>query len=82
MTIDKAKKKSNMIPQFNNTEEALTFGKQYKGNLNMIDFLGQERQKLLVEVQKLMDIGKEAEALYLSSGQSQFVREALEEALN
>jgi len=73
-------KELNGIPQFKNTEEALHFGKSYKGNLSMINYLGEERQRLLASVQRLLDEGKESEALHLASGQSQFVREALEEA--
>ena len=71
-----------MIPQFKNTEEALKFGQLYKGNLSMIDYLGQERNNLMIEFQRLLDNGKESEALYLASGQAQFIREALEAATN
>lgn len=68
------------IPQFKNTEEAINFGKLYRGNIAMINYLGEERQRLLAKIRSDMYNGREKEALYLASGQSQFIREALEEA--
>jgi hypothetical protein len=68
------------IPEFKNTEHALQFGREHAGNLTMIDYLGGEYNRLQARARALMDAGKESEALYLSSGQVQFVREAREEA--
>lgn len=71
----------NGIPQFKNTEDAERFGQFHKGNQGMIQLLREERQILLEKVKDLMNEGKDSEALHLASGQSQFVREALQKAI-
>lgn len=65
-----------------NTKEAHGYGLSIKNNPLAIEALKKERAFLLDTVQKLLKEGKEAEALFLASGQSQFTREALEIALN
>jgi len=68
-----------LIPKFNNTEEALVFGAAHTSQAE-IRLLRLERARLVEQFKKLFDSGKEKEALFLASGQAQFVREALEEA--
>ena len=65
---------------FKNTEEAINYGKKIKGNEEQIADLQDLRNYYKGQVSLLMVKGKEAEALYLASGQSQFANEALEEA--
>ena len=69
-----------IIPQFKNTSEALQFGRDSKSNPEVIEALKISRKAHLIAVQILNAMGKENEAFYLASGQSQFIREALEEA--
>ena len=66
------------IPEFNTTKEALQFGQDNKGNLSLINYMGELRQRLQAKAQYLFNNGKEAEALYLLSGQVQFIKESLE----
>lgn len=68
------------IPQFKNTQEAISFGLQNKGNQQIISDLKEERAHLETEVEKMDEAGLEDEAMYLASGQCQFVREAYEAA--
>lgn len=69
-----------MIPQFKNTEDALQFGHQVRGNQDVIEALRSSREAHLIAVQILNRLGQEDVAFYLASGQSQLVREALEAA--
>lgn len=65
---------------FKNTEEAIEYGRRIKGKAEQIADLQDLRNYYKGQVSLLMVQGKEAEALYLASGQSQFTNEALEEA--
>lgn len=69
-----------MIPLFKNTEHAEQYGRENKGNGEVIALLKEEREKLTGVFKRLMKEGKEGQALYLASGQAQFIREAIEEA--
>lgn len=70
-----------MIPQFKNTREALEYGQSIASDSQKIEELRLERERLSKEVRRLISLGEDEKALYLASGQSQFVREAMEEAL-
>lgn len=65
---------------FKNTEEAINYGRKIKGNAEQIADLQDLRNYYKGQVSLLLVQGKEAEALHLASGQSQFTREAIEEA--
>jgi len=67
--------------EFKNTDEALIYGQSIKNDPQLIHLLREQREKLVKEVHLLMEKDKTTEALYLASGQAQFTREALEEAL-
>lgn len=67
------------IPKFKNTEHALSWGRAHY-TPEAIGALDSERAHLVDQFKILLAEGKESEALYLASGQAQFVREALEEA--
>lgn len=69
-----------IIPKFRNTEEALRFGQEHRGDQEMIEALRVSRKANLIAIRLLNLMGKEDQAFYLASGQSQLVREALEEA--
>lgn len=69
-----------IIPKFRNTEEAVRFGQEHRGDQEMIEALRLSRKANLIAVRLLNLMGKEDQAFYLASGQSQLVREALEEA--
>ncbi len=77
---------SGPIPAFKNTGEALEYGAAVRnmpeGGLKVarLVLLRAERARLVQEGRDLMEAGREGDALFLLSGQSQFVREALEEA--
>lgn len=68
------------IPKFNGTKHALEFGEKWHNDPKAIELLTKERARLLDNVKALREMGREDEAFYLASGQSQLVREALEEA--
>jgi len=66
---------------FKNTEEAIKYGQGIKGNNKAIENLKDLRVFYIGKVSWLMEQGLESEALHLASGQSQFTREAIEEAI-
>ena len=68
-----------MIPEFKNTNEAITYGRTNKGNEFIIEMLRVERLKLHAKALLLMNEEKEQEAVNLYC-QAQFVREAREVA--
>lgn len=69
-----------LIPKFKNTEHAIQWArKNYSKSL--IVLLQNERQKLTEQFKFLISKDRESEALYLASGQAQFVREAMQEAI-
>lgn len=67
------------IPQFKNTEHALSWGRSHY-TPEAMQALESERAHLTDQFKILLAEGKDSEALFLASGQAQFVREALEEA--
>ncbi len=67
------------IPKFKNTEHALSWGRA-NSKPEVIEALQAERAELTEQFKTLLSEGKDSEALYLASGQAQFVREAMEEA--
>jgi len=69
-----------MIPLFKNTEQALAYGQSIKGDYKALYALKEARKEALQRFNELMTLGKENEALYLASGQAQFLREALTNA--
>ena len=68
------------IPDFKNTEEALSFGKKYQGNKDIINQLKIRYDLIRAKAKELMQENKPNEACFLISGQGQFAREAFEEA--
>lgn len=69
-----------IIPQFANTNDAIAYGRLYKGSRPHIAALKRERRAIGRRIAALTASGDESAALYLASGQSQFVREACEAA--
>lgn len=65
---------------FKNTEEAIAYGNSIKGNRAKIEDLRNAQTNARQKYYQLLDEGKEAEALYLASGQLQFTREAIQSA--
>ena len=68
------------VRKFRNTQDALSFGRKYRGDKWMISVLHENRTELEKEVNRLQKEGNISGAIYLASGQCQFVREAYEEA--
>jgi hypothetical protein len=69
-----------IIPKFKNTEHAIQWvRKNYTDSI--IPLLQNERQRLIEQFKFLISKNRESDALYLASGQAQFVREALQEAV-
>lgn len=69
-----------MIPIFKNTEQALAYGKLVGGDKKKIAELTETRKSLSQEAHRLMDYEKDYQKAMDLICQSQFVREALEEA--
>lgn len=67
------------IPEFKNTEEALSFGDQNKNNKHILKALNDKYQAGLSESKRLNDSGDEAGAFY-NAQRNQLYREALERA--
>ncbi len=67
------------IPEFKNTNEALQYGEEIKCDKKLIRKLKKESKRVTRRFKKLMQQDNLKDAIYLASGQKQFVREALEE---
>lgn len=69
-----------MIPIFKSTEQALAYGKLVGGDSAKIKELSEKREYLKAQIKILSDYEKDYQELMNMICQSQFVREALEEA--
>ena len=81
LNINSQKWKGKIMIKFKNTEHAMQYGQSIKNDQQAIKELKYHRQWLLNRVQRLKDSGQLQKALYLASGQAQFSREALEQAI-
>ena len=69
-----------MIPIFKSTKQALAYGKLVGGDKEKINEMTNERTSLRKQVKILQDYDKDYQKMADLIWQSQFVREALEEA--
>ncbi|MHA1757191.1 MAG: hypothetical protein ACTSVV_10510 [Promethearchaeota archaeon] len=71
-----------IFKHFNNTDDAIQYGQEIKGDSVLINKLRLQREILQNKVRQLLRDKREGEALFLASGNSQFTSEAIQEAIS
>lgn len=74
---------AQLVPQFKNTEEALAFGKQHKGDREIKYLLQLKRREALVKAYEMLDKATNLESIYIQqcidwNVRAQLYREAIE----